>query len=66
MTTILWKEFVSVLLRNLKRSRTTSYGFITSGKRPQLIQDEDYYFEKLKEDGFDFFLQIDEITILME
>jgi hypothetical protein len=36
------------------------FGFITCAKRPQLIQDEDYYFEKLKEEGFDFLLQIDE------
>ncbi|WP_449303858.1 hypothetical protein [Prevotella aurantiaca] len=36
------------------------FGFITCAKSPQLIQDEDYYFEKLKEEGFDFLLQIDE------
>ncbi|MBF1472161.1 hypothetical protein [Prevotella pallens] len=47
-------------LTEFEEVQDDEYGFITSGKRPQLIQDEDYYFEKLKEDGFDFFLQIDE------
>lgn len=47
-------------LTEFEEVQDDEYGFITSGKRPQLIQDEDYYFETLKEDGFDFFLQIDE------
>ena len=36
------------------------FGFVTKAQQPQLIQDEDYYFRELEEDGFTFFLQIDE------
>ncbi|VTY04937.1 Uncharacterised protein [Prevotella melaninogenica] len=36
------------------------FDFVTKTQHPQLIQDEDYYFKKLEEDGFTFYLQIDE------
>ena len=55
-------------LEGLHKSSITEYkeveneifGFVTKAQQPQLIQDEDYYFRKLEEDGFTFFLQIDE------
>lgn len=36
------------------------YLFIKAGGEPRLIQPKTYYYEKLKEDGYSFFLQIEE------
>lgn len=55
-------------LEGLQKSSLTGYkevengvfDFVTITQHPQLIQDEDYYFKKLEEDGFTFYLQIDE------
>ena len=36
------------------------FNLITYAKAPNLIQEEPYYFENLKKDNFNFFIQIDE------
>lgn len=37
-----------------------AFNLITYAKAPNLIQEEPYYFENLKKDNFNFFIQIDE------
>lgn len=36
------------------------FDFITKSEKPKLIQDEAYFIEKLRQDGYQFFIQIDE------
>ncbi|WP_211493753.1 hypothetical protein [Fusobacterium necrophorum] len=36
------------------------FDFITKARTPKLLQDETYYTEKLKKDGYEFFIQVDE------
>ena len=36
------------------------FNFITKTNNPRFIQDEDYYYEELEKDGYEFFIQIDE------
>ena len=43
-----------------KEVENKTFDFVTQAPIPKLIQDEDYYFKRLEEDGFTFYLQIDE------
>ena len=43
-----------------KEVENETFDFVTQTPTPKLIQDEDYYFKRLEEDGFTFYLQIDE------
>lgn len=46
-------------LCNDEKSMDQSF-LIKVGGNPRLIQDEDYYFTKLREESFSFFFQVDE------
>lgn len=43
-----------------KQSGVDEFGFITKTEKPNLIQDEEYYYERLEQDGYEFLLQVDE------
>ena len=47
-------------LMGYKEVENETFDFVTQAPNPKLIQDEDYYFKRLEEDGFAFYLQIDE------
>jgi hypothetical protein len=47
-------------ISELIESHAKDFEFITVRATPSLIQDEEFYFKKLTEDGYEFFLQIDE------
>lgn len=47
-------------LMGYKKVENETFDFVTQAPIPKLIQDEDYYFKRLEEDGFTFYLQIDE------
>ena len=42
-----------------KEVENKTFDFVTQAPIPKLIQDEDYYFKRLEEDGFTFYLQIE-------
>jgi hypothetical protein len=54
--------------KNINKSSLTPFsivngddlGLIRIGDSPRLLQDENYYFEKIEEDGYNFLMQIDE------
>lgn len=55
-------------IEHIKKTTITGYtkvsqdefNFITKSESPTLIQDEEYYYENLKKDGYEFFMQLDE------
>ena len=54
------KELHKSSLMGYKEVENEEFDFVTKTQHPQLIQYEDYYLKKLDEDGFTFYLQIDE------
>lgn len=54
------KELHKSSLTGYKEVENEEFDFVTKTHHPRLIQHEDYYLKKLDEDGFTFYLQIDE------
>lgn len=47
-------------ISNYTSDNTSEFLFIKMGKEPRLIQPKSYFYNKLEEDNYSFFLQIDE------
>ncbi|HDQ4282013.1 hypothetical protein [Acinetobacter baumannii] len=54
------KELNTKFIAGYDEVEDDEFNLITYSKTPNLIQEENYYFENLNKDNFEFFIQIDE------